>query len=404
MATISEKARGREPFTLQTEKEVQRQKLETIGRLASGVAHDFANLVTLITGYSEILLNRMDAGDPHRLELEEIRKAAARGARLTGQLLGFTRSESVRPQTLDLNYVIYDIERMLRHIIGENVELRTDCAPDLATVSADPGQVEQVLINLILNARDAMPMGGRIVIRTANSELSADIAEHQGMRPGACVLLIVADTGQGIRPSDLEHVFEPFFTTKDKGRGTGLGLSTVQSIVRQSGGAVWVASQFGEGSTFTVCLPRIDTAADTAATANAVHSNSGNETILLVEDDAGVRNLLARILRDRGYTVLEANASEEALRIFKDSGAQIQLVLSDIVMPGMSGLELTSHLHALDPDLRIVCMSGYTEDMLKNTGAFHPGTPFLRKPLRPDDLAAGVRQALDSPPLPFNPK
>jgi nitrogen-specific signal transduction histidine kinase/CheY-like chemotaxis protein len=404
MATIPEKARGRERFARSMDTEVQRQKLETIGRLASGVAHDFANLVTLITGYSEIILNRMDAGDPQRADLEEIRKAASRGAHLTGQLLGFTRSEAIRPQPLDLNCVINDIERMLRHIIGENVELRTECAGDLAKVMADRGQIEQVLTNLILNARDAMPMGGRIVIRTANSELSADIAEHQGMRPGACVVLVVADTGQGIRPVELEHVFEPFFTTKEKGRGTGLGLSTVQSIVRQSGGAVWVASQFGDGATFTVCLPRMDAAPGVATAPKAVKLHSGTETILLVEDDAGVRNLLSRILRERGYTVLEAWASEEALRIFRTYGEGIQLVLTDIVMPGMSGLELTSRLRAVRPDLRIVCMSGYAEDVLMNSGSFQAGTPFLRKPLRPDDLAAGVREALDSPPLPFNPE
>jgi signal transduction histidine kinase len=213
MASISDNSWDRDRTLRSPDPEVQRQRLETIGRLASGVAHDFANLVTLITGYSEILLNRLGPTDPSRAELEEIRKAADRGARLTGQLLGFTRSESVRPQLLDLNHVIYDIERMLNHLIGENVELLTECAPNLAKVSVDPGQIEQVIINLILNARDAMPTGGSIRIRTANAEVSPDVAEHQGIAAGSCVLLIVADTGHGIGPAALGRVFEPFFTT-----------------------------------------------------------------------------------------------------------------------------------------------------------------------------------------------
>src|SRR5882757_4520483 len=216
MASISDNSWDRDRSHRTPDPDAHRQKLETIGRLASGVAHDFANLVTLITGYSEILLNRIGPYDASRPELEEIRKAADRGARLTGQLLGFTRNDSVLPQLLDLNHVIFDIERMLNHLIGENVELLTDCAPDLGKVAVDPGQIEQVIINLILNARDAMPAGGQIRIRTVNAELSADIAEHQGMRPGACVLLIVSDTGHGIGPTQLGRVFEPFFTTKDK--------------------------------------------------------------------------------------------------------------------------------------------------------------------------------------------
>ena len=404
MASISDNPLERDGTARLPDPEAHRQRLETIGRLASGVAHDFANLVTLITGYSEILLNRMGPRDSSRAELEEISRAADRGARLTEQLLGFTRTDSVRLQLLDLNHVIYDIERMLNHIIGENVELHTECSPDLAKVAVDPGQIEQVIINLILNARDAMPMGGHIRIRTANGELSADIAEHQGMRPGACVLLIISDTGHGIGPAQLERVFEPFFTTKDKGRGTGLGLSTVQNIVRQSGGAVWVASQIGEGATFTVCLPRVEVGPGVAAAPRTARSSSGNETVLLVEDDTGVRTLLARVLRDRGYAVLEACNSEEALRVFEQLGTDIHLVLTDLVMPGMSGLELANQLRRKRPDLKILCMSGYTEDVLVHSGSLSPGMPFLRKPLRPDALAAGVREALDSPSLPFNPR
>ena len=404
MASISDNPVERQHSVRVADTEAHRQRLETIGRLASGVAHDFANLVTLIVGYSELLLNRTGPDDPARMELEEIRNAADRGGRLTAQLLGFTRNDSVRPQLLDLNQVIHDIERMLHRIIGENVELMTDCAPGLAKVEIDPGQIEQVIINLILNARDAMPAGGHIQIRTANAVLSQEVAERQGMKQGTCVLLIVDDTGNGIGANAMDHVFEPFFTTKEKGRGTGLGLSTVQAIVRQNGGAVWVASQLGEGATFTVCLPQVEVEASTASAPRIAKPGSGTETILLVEDDAGVRQLLARVLRDRGYTVFEARHSEEALQVFADRGADLDLMLTDVMMPGISGLELAERVRGIRPELKIVCMSGYTEDVLANSGFMAPGMPFLRKPLRPDALAAGVREALDSPPVPFNPR
>lgn len=401
MASISEIPLGGDGYARPADPEDRLQRLETLGRLVSGVAHDFANLVTLITGYSEIVLNRLDPREPSRAELEEIRKAADRGARLTTQLLAFTRNDSVRPQLLNLNEVIYDIERMLHHIIGENVELRTDCAPELARVAADPGQIEQVIINLILNARDAMPMGGKILIRTVNAELSPDVADHEGMPPGSCVLLIVSDTGYGIGPTQMERIFEPFFTTKEKGRGTGLGLHTVQNIVRQSGGAVWVSSQIGQGATFTVCFPRAEAQPFAAPVPSAVKPNSGQETVLLVEDDDGVRDLLARILRDRGYTVMVACHGDDALSIFEKLGPKVDLLLTDLVMPGMGGMDLIKRLRSARPDLKVLCMSGYTEDVLVDSGSLSPGMPFLRKPLRPETLAAGVREALDSSALPF---
>jgi two-component system, cell cycle sensor histidine kinase and response regulator CckA len=385
--------------------ERQRERLEAIGRLASGVAHDFANLVTLISGYSEMVLQRMHPHDAWRAELEEIRKAADRGARLTTQLLGFTRSDSVRPQLLDLNQVIYDMERMLRHIIGENIELRTECSPDLGMVAADPGQIEQVIVNLILNARDAMPAGGSIEIMTRPADdAEAETVERHGVRTGPCVFLIVSDTGHGIAPEAMDHVFKPFFTTKERGSGTGLGLSTVHNIVRQSGGAVWVTSTPGKGATFTVCLPRAEAAIGPAPAPGAAKSYTGDETILLVEDDASVRQLLARVLRDRGYAVLEACHSADAIAIFEKCGPKIHLLLTDLVMPGMSGLELTNRLRGMRPQLKILCMSGYTEEVLVHNGSLNPGMPFLRKPLRPDALAAGVREALDSPTLPFDPR
>jgi CheY-like chemotaxis protein len=372
----------------------QRERLEAIGRLASGVAHDFANLVTLITGYSELVLKRMGPQDASRADMEEIRKAADRGARLTAQLLGFTRRNQVRSEPIDLNGLIYEMERMLRYIIGEHIQLRTDCAPDLATVAADRGQIEQIIVNLVLNARDAMPAGGRIDLSTRNT--------GPGMPPG--VLLIVSDTGEGIARENLERVFEPFFTTKENGGGTGLGLSTVRNIVRGSGGAISVASQPGQGAAFTVRLPRAESAAGIAATPGTPKSHRGHETILLVEDESSVRHLLARILRDRGYSVIEAPHAEEALRIASSGAPELDLLLTDLVMPGMSGLELANRLCDLRPGLRVLCMSGYTEEVLTHTGSMNPGMPFLRKPLRPDALAAGVREALDSRPLPFNPR
>jgi signal transduction histidine kinase/CheY-like chemotaxis protein len=387
------------------ERKWQSQKMETVGRLAGGVAHDFANLLTLISGYSDILLNRIGERDPLRPELDEIRKAANRGARLTTQLLGFSRGQGVQPRVIDLNSVIVDLERMLRRIIGEYVEFTTSLGANLSKVLADRGQIEQVIMNLVLNARDAMPGGGRIKIETSDFEVNETEAQARSIAPGSYVRVSVSDTGHGIDASAQVRLFEPFFTTKEQGKGTGLGLSTVYGIVKQSGGAVWVRSAPGEGAEFTICLPRAATAAEHGDSGGGARpATAGSETVLLVEDDDNVRRLLMHVLRKRGYQVIEASGGEEALRIFDGRKDAIQLVLTDIVMPNMSGRELADRLLQIRPDLRVVYMSGYTDDVLVRTGALRPGMSFLQKPLRPEVLAAKIREALDSPVRPFNPR
>ncbi len=375
----------------------QAEKMETVGRLVGGVAHDFANLLTLIAGYSDILLNRIGEKDPVRPELDEIRKAANRGARLTAQLLGFTRGQAVQPKLLDLNAVILDLQRMLGLIVGEHVDLETDLSPDLCKVVADPGQMEQVIMNLILNARDALPTGGRIRIETANADSGERVAREHGMRPGPCVVLSISDNGLGIDPEAMAHIFEPFFTTKESGKGTGLGLSTVYRIVKESGGDVWVHSVPGEGSTFTVCLPCAPNGpAPRDIAAGPRVSAAGSETILLVEDEDGVRRLLTHVLHKRGYTVIEARDGEEALHILDRRGHEIHLVLTDMVMPRMTGRQLGERLCQRRPGVKIIYMSGYTDDVLVRTGALGPGMSFLQKPLRPEVLAARVREVLDA--------
>jgi two-component system, cell cycle sensor histidine kinase and response regulator CckA len=374
----------------------QAEKMETVGRLVGGVAHDFANLLTLIAGYTDILLNRVHEKDPIRPELDEIRKAANRGARLTSQLLGFTRGQSVEPQPLNLNAVVADLQRMLGLVVGEHVNLETNLSADLDQVVADPGQMEQVIMNLILNARDAMLAGGRIRIETANGELSESLAVEHGIRPGPCVTLSISDTGHGIEPEAMSRIFEPFFTTKEKGKGTGLGLSTVHRIVKESGGDIWAQSAPGEGTTFTICLPRAPYSTVRGAdTAPPRVQTVGSETVLLVEDEDGVRRLLHHVLHKRGYKVIEAANGAEALRLFERRGSEIQLVLTDMVMPQMGGRELGERLRALSPEVKIIYMSGYTDDVLVRTGALGPGMSFLQKPLRPEVLAAKVRETLD---------
>ncbi len=381
----------------------QAHRLETVGRLASGVAHDFANLLTLIAGYSELMLDRIEDREALRQHLEEITHAADRGARLTAQLLGFSRGHTADPHPLDLNELVTESLRLLGPVIGEHMRMESVLAGGLGKTFADRGQMEQVLMNLILNARDAMPRGGAIRIRTTNAEWQEDEAQRHGVEPGPKVLLSVSDTGHGMDEQTLARAFEPFFTTKESGKGTGLGLHTVQSIVRQAGGDVWARSAPGEGTTFTICLPRITNV--TGANGHSgplLASGSNGETILVVEDEAGVRRLIAQVLRMRGYRVLDAGDAEEALRVFAERESEIDLVLTDMVMPGKSGRELAEIVHARRPETRLIFMSGYTDDVLLRTGALAPGMSFLQKPLRPDTLVARVREALDSPVRPFN--
>jgi two-component system, cell cycle sensor histidine kinase and response regulator CckA len=377
-------------------------KMETVGRLVGGVAHDFANLLTMISGYCDLLQSRIAESNP---DLDEIRKAANRGSQLTSQLLAFTRGQTLQPKALDLNAVVTDLQRMLRPIIGEYVELEAALSPGLHRILADPGQIDQVLVNLILNARDAMPGGGRITVETSNTKLPEDEALSHGMKAGACVLLSVKDNGHGMGPETLRRIFQPFFTTKEKGKGTGLGLNTVRRIVQHSGGDIWARSAPGEGAVFTICLPSAAEPGESGQPAStALRPDEGKETILLVEDDEGVRRLIGHVLTRRGYRVLEAESGESALRVFEGSQINIDLVLTDIVMPRMSGSELAERLLERRPGLKIVFMSGYTDDVLLRTGSLRPGMSFLQKPLRPEVLASKLRETLDSPSKPFDPK
>lgn len=375
-------------------------RLETVGRLASGVAHDFANILTLISGYSEILLDTPEcAGRP---ELEEIRRASRRGATLIGQLLSFARTHTPERKPLALNTVVSEVERMLRPIIGETIEVKLKLDPALGNVLADPVEMDQVVMNLLLNARDAMPDGGVITIETENGNMDAATAQPLQMAAGPCVTIRFRDSGKGIDADVMQHLFEPFFTTKPLGKGAGLGLSTVQQIVRQCGGAVWASSAPGAGAVFHVCLPRMCEAPAFGEPVSVMPSaSSGNEIVLVVEDEANVRRLLTQVLRLRGYQVIEAADGEEALAVFRERGREIQLVLTDVIMPKMSGGELGQRLLELRPELHLVFMSGYPDSQVSGLTAI-PGRRFLRKPLTPDALTRAVREALDSEPRPFN--
>ena len=370
-------------------------KMEALGRLTSGVAHDFANLLTLISGYSEMLLDRMSSQDDPRPELEEIHKAATRGAAMTAQILDYLRNQAAQPKIVNLNSVVLDVEKLLRPIIGEHINLMTKLSRDLGSVKADPEQLTRVILNLVFNARDAMPGGGEIVLRTANLEVRPDSARN--LAPGRYVLLTLSDTGLGMDAETQSHVFQPFFTTKTRGQGTGLGLSTVYSIVRQSHGDIWVRSELGEGTVFSICLPRDDESAESAESLTPPRvAATGAETILLAEDEESVRRLIKHLLVGRGYQVLDAVDGRDALRLFAEHTGQIDLLLTDMVMPGMNGRELADRILASKPGMKVIYMSGYTDDVLTNTGALGSGSVFLRKPLRPDVLANCIREVLDN--------
>ena len=378
---------------------LQSQKMEAVGQLAGGVAHDFNNLLTVITGYSAILLETLDLAAPDRADLEEIKRAAERAAGLTRQLLAFSRKQIMQPRVLDLNVeVIAGLDKMLRRLIGEDVELVLALDPGLDLVKADPGQLEQVLMNLAVNARAAMPGGGRLTIETSNVDLGADQAARLSVKPGRYVMLAVSDTGAGMSREAVARMFEPFFTTKEAGRGTGLGLATVYGIVKQSGGDIWVYSEPGQGTTFKVYLPTVE---QTAAAATTMLSTAplqrGSETILLVEDDETLRVLSRRILQSRGYTVLEAVNGEDALAVCEGYEQRIDLVATDVVMPRMNGRVLVERLTAQRPAVRVLFMSGYTDDDILRRGIVDPRMAFLQKPFTPEALANKVREILDSP-------
>jgi two-component system cell cycle sensor histidine kinase/response regulator CckA len=376
----------------------QAQKMEAVGRLAGGVAHDFNNMLTVITGYGRMLADRFEPESGERAEIEEILKSADHASALTGQLLIFSRRHVVHRKVIGLNEIVAKLEKMLRRIIGEDIELTTAPAAQPDRIRADAGQVEQVILNLVVNARDAMPAGGRLILETANAELDSSYAgSHMGVRPGPYVMLAVSDTGIGMDAETRSRLFEPFFTTKEKGKGTGLGLSMVYGIVKQSGGDIWVYSEPGKGSTFKVYLPLVEeSAAETAGPPAPREVAGGSETILLVEDEAGVRRLVRAILQQRGYAVLEADGPEHALRICREPSRRIDLLLTDVVMPEMSGRELAIEITRLRPELKVLYMSGYTDNAIVHHGLKALGPAFLQKPFTPAALASRIRQVLDA--------
>ena len=375
---------------------LQAQKLEAVGRLAGGVAHDFNNLLTIINGYAQLIADRSSVDEHHRGMLEEILRAGERATALTRQLLAFSRRQVMEPRVLDLNKVLVDIEKMLRRLIGEDVEMVATLSPGLWFVRVDPGQVEQVIMNLAVNARDAMPEGGKFLIETSNIEIDAEEASrHENFMPGQYVMVAVSDTGCGMDTETQTHIFEPFFTTKEKGRGTGLGLATVYGIVRQSGGFIWVYSEPGAGSTFKLYFPRVEETAPTPEPAKIrIKELSGSETVLVVEDEKGVRSLVCHTLTEHGYTVLEAAGAEQALKISEEYPKPIHLLLTDVVMPQTGGKELANRLFTLHPETRQLYMSGYTDDAIVRYGILQGNTPFLQKPFGPSDLLKKVREVL----------
>jgi PAS domain S-box-containing protein len=376
----------------------QSQKMETIGRLAGGIAHDFNNLLTVIKGYTQLSLSQIQEGDPCRENIEEIKGAAERAAELTNQLLTFSRRQILDMKVLDLNTIVKGLEKMTGRIIGEDIEMFTVLDDRLGRVKTDPSQIEQVILNLVVNARDAMPAGGKLAIETANVVLDDTYARtHIGVTPGSYVMLSVSDTGCGMSPEIKELIFEPFFTTKEEGKGTGLGLSTIYGIVRQSGGNIWVYSEPRRGTTFKIYLPRVDEEPGALPIQdNTDHLPKGNETVLLVEDDPSLRALAARVLRYQGYKVLEATNGHEAIGIARENVQErIHLLLTDVVMPHMGGRELVKRMKTLHSEIRVLFISGYTDHAISYHAGLKPGTPFLQKPFSPTALAQKVRDVLD---------
>ncbi len=396
---ITEQRAAEEALRRSEEQLRQAQKMEAVGLLAGGVAHDFNNLLTGILSYSDLLLQELRQGDPIRADVEQIRHAGQRAAVLTRQLLAFSRRQVLQPKVLSLNATVGELDAMLRRVVGADIALETDLDPALWYVLADPGQLEQVLVNLVVNARDAMPWGGRLHIRTANNHLDIDSPERaNGVRPGDYVTLAVSDTGIGMDVPTQARIFEPFFTTKESGKGTGLGLSTVYGIVEQSGGHIAVESAPGQGATFTIYLPRYLGPSEAGAGTRADRRTlpGGNETLLLVEDEAAVRSSARRLLERHGYTVLEARHGADALRIVEEHAPHIDLVLTDLVMPEMGGRELVERLRARHPRLKVLYMSGYSDKAITPDGILPPGTGFVEKPFSVDQLMQRLREILDS--------
>ena len=374
----------------------QAQKMEAVGMLAGGVAHDFNNLLTIIAGYSQLILGTLGPKDPNRHSVEQIIKAGERAAALTQQLLAFSRRQVLQPRVLDLNKLVGSLGTMLRRLIGEDIELRLVLKPDLGRVSADPGQVEQVIMNLVVNARDAMPKGGVLTVETANTHLDEHYAGcHIAATPGPFILLAVSDTGSGMDDATKARLFEPFFTTKSVGSGTGLGLSTVFGIVKQSGGSVEVYSEPGRGTSVKVYLPRIDQPVVVEPQHLKKSVVRGTETILLAEDDEMVRTLVCETLKQEGYRVLAASDPLEVQRIAESHRGPIHLLITDVVMPKVSGRELAGQVMGKRPGLKVLYMSGYTDNAVVSSGILHQEVAFLQKPFTPASLVEKVRDVLE---------
>lgn len=386
-----------------TQQLFQAQKMEAVGRLAAGVAHDFNNLLGVITGYGDIVHRRLAGDDPLRGKVEQILKAAAGAAALTRQLLAFGRMQVLQPRILDVNAIVSDMEKMLGQIVGEDVELTTLLDPDLGSVRADPGQIEQSLVNLAINARDAMPEGGRITIETHNADLDGEYAvAHVPTRPGPYVMLAVTDTGSGMDAATQARIFEPFFTTKELGRGTGLGLSTVYGIVKQSDGYIWVYSEVGVGTTLKIYLPRVEEA-PLAQEEEPGPVLRGAETVLLVEDEASLREMLRETLEANGYFVLVARDGADALQTAEAYAGPIQIMVTDVIMPGMTGPKVAELVARTRPEIKVLYLSGYGADSATRLGLVGPGRAFLSKPFRPEVLLRRVRESLATAASPGDP-
>ena len=377
----------------------QSRKMEAVGRLAGGIAHDFNNLLTIISGYTELALSRPSLPSEAHADIERIENAAGRAAALVRQLLAFSRKQVLQPKILDLNKIVLNLDSLLRRLMDERIEMVTRVKDDLGKVKADPAQVEQVIMNLVVNARDAMPDGGRLVVETCNTDLDANYAvDHVSVRPGRYVMLAVSDTGVGMDRQTVAHIFEPFFTTKESGRGTGLGLSTVYGIVKQSGGYIWVYSEPGKGSTFKVYLPRVDEVPEAVAAQAAPRPQRGTETILVVEDEEAVRELIQTVLTEKGYDVIPSLDPKHAEQIAAKFAGEIHLLLTDVVMPGTSGRELAARISARRRDIRVLFMSGYTDNVITSGGMLEEGLAFLQKPFSPAALVQKVREVLSQTP------
>jgi PAS domain S-box-containing protein len=375
----------------------QASKMEAIGRLAGGVAHDFNNLLTTILGYTEMILNQLNEEDPLRTEVEEIHKAGERAASLTQQLLAFSRKQVIKPRIIDLNETVKDAKKMLERLIGEHIKLVFNLDQDLGRIKVDPHQIDQVLLNLAVNARDAMPDGGTLTIATSNISFEGEHSQlHPEIASGSYAVLSVTDTGVGMDNEIKARLFEPFFSTKENGKGTGLGLAMVYGIAKQNGGTVSVYSEPGMGTVFRICFPHTSDMSVGSVIPLRFSSPTGNETILLVEDDDLVRRLAQRILTHLGYEVLQAYDIEDAIQICRESPSPIHLLLTDVIMPGMSGVELYDQLRTIRVGLKALFMSGYAEDVVVRHGVLPEGTQFIQKPFNMEDLANRARQALDA--------